>query len=133
MSLKNCNFPSPDHPVTHSAHHSLAAAFPASEAFDAINQALAGDVIGRKNDIKAANSVFAFTLKNKAGETESWNIDLKSKGEVTKGLGDKPTGRSIFLLRCLAGAGAGSTCPALARLHQIDFCFKGTRANLLST
>jgi hypothetical protein len=36
--------------------------------------------------------VFAFTLKNKAGETESWHIDLKNKGEVGKGLGDKPTG-----------------------------------------
>jgi len=36
--------------------------------------------------------VFAFTLKNKAGETDSWNIDLKNKGEVGKGLGDKPTG-----------------------------------------
>jgi len=35
--------------------------------------------------------VFAFTLKNKAGETDSWHIDLKNEGKVGKGLGDKPT------------------------------------------
>lgn len=35
--------------------------------------------------------MFAFTLKNKAGQTESWHIDLRTKGEVGKGLGDKPT------------------------------------------
>merc|ERR1711964_874267 len=45
----------------------------------------------RKDAIKQANAVFAFTLKNKAGETESWHIDLKNKGEVGKGLGEKPT------------------------------------------
>lgn len=37
--------------------------------------------------------MFAFTLKNKAGETESWHIDLKDKGVVGKGLGEKATGR----------------------------------------
>ncbi|TQS31914.1 hypothetical protein Golomagni_07791, partial [Golovinomyces magnicellulatus] len=26
------------------------------------------------------------TLKNKAGETESWTLDLKNEGKVTKGL-----------------------------------------------
>lgn len=36
--------------------------------------------------------MFGFTLKNQAGETESWHIDLKEKGQVLKGLGDKPTG-----------------------------------------
>ncbi len=36
--------------------------------------------------------MFAFTLKNKAGETESWHIDLKEKGTVNAGLGSKPTG-----------------------------------------
>lgn len=31
-------------------------------------------------------------MKNKAGETESWHIDLKNKGAAGKGLGEKPTG-----------------------------------------
>ncbi|KAK3685710.1 SCP2 sterol-binding domain-containing protein [Podospora appendiculata] len=64
--------------------------FPASAAFDAISQALATDA-DKKDAIKQGNAVFAFTLKNTAGETESWHIDLKNKGEVGKGLGEKPT------------------------------------------
>ncbi|KFX95158.1 hypothetical protein V490_03992 [Pseudogymnoascus sp. VKM F-3557] len=67
------------------------AAFPASEAFDAINASLQSDEAERKNAIKMGQSVFAFTLKNKAGETDSWHIDLKKEGVVAKGLGDKPT------------------------------------------
>lgn len=68
------------------------AAFPASEAFDAINASLQSDDAERKNAIKQGQSVFAFTLKNKAGETDDWHIDLKKEGVVAKGLGDKPTG-----------------------------------------
>ena len=70
----------------------IIASFPASEAFDAINEALKADDAARKSALKTANAVFAFTLKNKAGETESWHIDLKEKGTVGKGLGEKPTG-----------------------------------------
>lgn len=70
------------------------AAFPASEAFDLINQSLQSDEAERKNAIKQGQAVFAFTLKNKAGETDSWHIDLKKEGVVAKGLGDKPTGTS---------------------------------------
>ncbi|PMD23959.1 putative fatty acid-binding protein [Hyaloscypha hepaticicola] len=66
-------------------------AFPSSEAFETINAALQASDAERKDAIKQGNAVFAFTLKNKAGETESWHIDLKNKGEVGKGLGDKPT------------------------------------------
>jgi len=67
-------------------------AFPSSAAFDTINDTLKSSDAERKDAIKQANAVFAFTLKNKAGETESWHIDLKNKGEVGKGLGEKPTG-----------------------------------------
>jgi hypothetical protein len=74
--------------------HNDSAAFPSSEAFDAINSALAASDADRQDAVKQGNAVFAFTLKNKAGETESWHIDLKNKGEVGKGLGEKPTGTS---------------------------------------
>ncbi|CAL3972722.1 hypothetical protein PZA11_004232 [Diplocarpon coronariae] len=67
------------------------ASFPASEAFDAISESLKSSDADRKDAIKQGNAVFAFTLKNKAGETDSWHIDLKNKGEVGKGLGQKPT------------------------------------------
>ncbi|KAL0942583.1 Fatty acid-binding protein [Colletotrichum truncatum] len=65
--------------------------FPSSAAFDAINEALNSSEADRKDAIKQGNAIFAFTLKNKAGETDSWHIDLKNKGQVAKGLGDKPT------------------------------------------
>ncbi|KAL2165729.1 hypothetical protein VTG60DRAFT_3942 [Thermothelomyces hinnuleus] len=65
--------------------------FPSSAAFDAINDALQTSEADRKDAIKQGNAVFAFNLKNAAGETESWHIDLKNKGVVGKGLGDKPT------------------------------------------
>ena len=68
-------------------------AFPASKAFDDINAALTSSDAERKSAIKEGNAIFAFTLKNKAGETESWHIDLKNKGEVLKGLPEKATGQ----------------------------------------
>ena len=75
----------------------LTDAFPSSEAFEAINAALTSSDAERKDAIKQGNGVFAFTLKNKAGETDSWYIDLKNKGEVGKGLGDKPTGTILSI------------------------------------
>ncbi|KAI5462487.1 SCP2 sterol-binding domain-containing protein [Mariannaea sp. PMI_226] len=71
MSLKNDNFPS-------------------SAAFDAIQAAINASDADRKDAIKKGKGVFAFTLKNKAGETDSWHIDLKDTGKVGKGLGQKP-------------------------------------------
>ncbi|RDA88583.1 hypothetical protein CP532_5824 [Ophiocordyceps camponoti-leonardi (nom. inval.)] len=65
--------------------------FPASAAFDVISQTLSNSEADRKDAIKQANAVFAFTLKNKAGETESWHIDLKESGKVGTGTTDKPT------------------------------------------
>ncbi|CCU83108.1 unnamed protein product [Blumeria hordei] len=65
--------------------------FPSSAAFDTINNSFKSSESERVKAIKEAKSVFAFTLKNKAGETESWHIDLLKKGEVGKGLGESPT------------------------------------------
>ncbi|KAF2707228.1 sterol-binding-like protein [Pleomassaria siparia CBS 279.74] len=66
--------------------------FPSSAAFDAIAAALSSDA-DRKDAIKQAGSIFAFTLKN-GDKTESWYIDLKETGTVGKGeapAGKKPT------------------------------------------
>ncbi|KAG9241529.1 putative fatty acid-binding protein [Calycina marina] len=65
--------------------------FPSSAAFDTINSALQSSDAERKDAIKSGNAVYAFVLKNKAGEEDSWNIDLKNTGIVSKGLGEKPT------------------------------------------
>ncbi|KAK1253543.1 hypothetical protein MKX07_001620 [Trichoderma sp. CBMAI-0711] len=72
--------------------HNRPDAFPSSEAFDAINAALSSSEADRKDAIKNGKAVFAFTLKNKAGETASWHIDLKETGTVGTGLGENPTG-----------------------------------------
>ncbi|KAI4128511.1 MAG: hypothetical protein LQ338_002681 [Usnochroma carphineum] len=59
--------------------------FPSSAAFDAINSSLQSDDAERKDAVKKGNAIFAFTLKNKDGQEESWYIDLKEKGSVGKG------------------------------------------------
>jgi hypothetical protein len=66
-------------------------AFPSSAAFDLINDSLKSNAADRKDAVKKANAIFAFTLKNAAGATESWHIDLKEKGEVAKG--EAPEGK----------------------------------------
>lgn len=77
-------------------HRKTADAFPSSEAFDAINAALSSSEADRKDAIKNGKAVFAFTLKNKAGETASWHIDLKETGTVGTGLGENPTGTGLY-------------------------------------
>ncbi|KAF1347514.1 SCP2 sterol-binding domain-containing protein [Delphinella strobiligena] len=59
--------------------------FPASEAFDQINEFLSSSDAERKDAIKKGGAVFAFTLKNSGGAQESWFIDLKESGKVGKG------------------------------------------------
>ena len=60
-------------------------------AFDLINDSLKSNDADRKDAIKKGNAIFAFTLKNASGQTESWHIDLKEKGEVVKG--EAPAGK----------------------------------------
>lgn len=69
-------------------------AFASSVAFDMIEEGLR-DPAQKKDAMAKGKAIFTFTLKNTAGKTESWYIDLKKTGTVGKGLapaGDKPTG-----------------------------------------
>ena len=66
-------------------------AFPSSAAFDLINDSLKSSDADRKDAVKNGNAIFAFTLTNAAGATQSWYIDLKEKGEVAKG--EAPEGK----------------------------------------
>ncbi|KAL8971763.1 MAG: hypothetical protein Q9183_000897 [Haloplaca sp. 2 TL-2023] len=59
--------------------------FPSSAAFDAINDSLKSSDAERKDAVKQGKAIFAFKLKNKEGQEEAWNIDLKEKGIVSKG------------------------------------------------
>ncbi|KAH6985894.1 SCP2 sterol-binding domain-containing protein [Ilyonectria sp. MPI-CAGE-AT-0026] len=73
--------------------------FPSSAAFDAINAAINASDADRQDAIKQGKGVYAFKLKNKAGEEASWHIDLKESGKVAAGLGEKPTGMYAQLLK----------------------------------
>ncbi|KAF1914192.1 SCP2 sterol-binding domain-containing protein [Ampelomyces quisqualis] len=59
--------------------------FPASAAFDEISRSLSSPS-DKQDAIKKGGAIFAFTLKNTAGATESWYIDLKETGTVGKGV-----------------------------------------------
>ena len=81
-------------------------AFPSSAAFDQISSTLQSDPAERKDAVKKGDAVFSFTLKNAAGDSESWYIDLKKEGKVGKGEapeGAKADGRSI---RCCSSSEA---------------------------
>lgn len=70
----------------------LSARFPSSAIFDAIQHTLSSSEEERSNAIKQSNAIFAFVLTNDAGDTDSWNVDLKKTGTVGKGLGNNATG-----------------------------------------
>ncbi|RPA94277.1 sterol-binding-like protein [Choiromyces venosus 120613-1] len=66
--------------------------FPSSPAFDLIAASLTSPA-AKSDALKKGKAIFAFTLTNKAQETESWYLDLKTTGTVGKGLapeGAKP-------------------------------------------
>ncbi|KAJ8602596.1 hypothetical protein MRB53_042395 [Persea americana] len=70
--------------------------FPASANFEAISSALNNEK-EKKDAIKQAKAIFAFTLKNSSGKEASWYVDLKETGTVGKGVapaGKKPNGES---------------------------------------
>jgi putative sterol carrier protein len=72
-----------------------------------MNKVLGGSEQDRKDAIKQGNAVFAFTLKNEAGETASWNLDLKNSGKVSQGLGEKPNVTLILSDKDFAALSAG--------------------------
>lgn len=63
----------------------LSESFPSSAAFDAINSSLQSSDADRKDAIKKGGAIFAFVLKNNAGQESAWHIDLKNTGTVAKG------------------------------------------------
>jgi hypothetical protein len=70
----------------------------------------------RKDAIKKGGAIFAFTLKNTAGEQKDWYIDLKETGTVGKGLapeGKKSSGMLPILSHASNGSGADG-CPSAA-------------------
>ncbi|KAJ4396690.1 hypothetical protein N0V93_000911 [Gnomoniopsis smithogilvyi] len=64
--------------------------FPSSAFFETMNGALQSSEADKKQAMDMGKGIYAFTLKNAAGETDSWHIDLKNEGKVGKGVGEKP-------------------------------------------
>ncbi|KAK9376397.1 SCP2 sterol-binding domain-containing protein [Lipomyces chichibuensis] len=73
--------------------------FPSSAAFDLINASLS-DEKERTSAIKKGGAIFAFSLTNTKGESDTWYIDLKSSGTVGKGLG--PDGKKADIVLSLS-------------------------------
>ena len=66
--------------------------------FDAINESI-NDPENKQDlekALKNANGIFAFVLQNKAGETETWTVDLKETGKVSQGLRAKPDSKELL-------------------------------------
>jgi len=92
-------------------------AFPSSAAFDTINDSLQSSDADRADAIKKGNAIFAFTLKNSSGATESWHIDLKEKGEVAKG--DAPTGKKANVTLSLSDENFGKLVSGKAKAQSL--------------
>ncbi|KAL3444630.1 SCP2 sterol-binding domain-containing protein [Aspergillus insuetus] len=91
--------------------------FPSSAAFDVINSSLQGDEAERKDAVKTAQTVVAFTLKNSSGKEESWYLDLKDKGIVGKGAAP-PGGKADVTLQ-LSDADFGSLVSGQANAQKL--------------
>lgn len=60
--------------------------FKSSKLFDLIKDGMSKmDDKEKAENMKKVNGIFELKLKNDAGKEETWTIDLKKKGEVTKG------------------------------------------------
>jgi len=66
------------------------AKWPSSSAFDAISAGLSSDA-DKKAAVKQGGAIFAFQIKNSAGEEKTWYADLKETGNI--GEGAAPSGK----------------------------------------
>ena len=92
-------------------------AFPASAAFDEIARSLSSSDADRKDAIKKGGAIFSFTLKNTAGDTESWYIDLKETGTVGKGAA--PEGKKAAVTLVLSDKDFGQLVAGKANAQKL--------------
>ena len=62
-----------------------------------INESLLSSDAERKEAIQKGKAIFGFTLKNKEGKEDSWFIDLKDTGKVSKEPPKKPDGMPALI------------------------------------
>jgi 3-hydroxyacyl-CoA dehydrogenase/3a,7a,12a-trihydroxy-5b-cholest-24-enoyl-CoA hydratase len=63
------------------------AGFVSSPLFEQIASTLSSSPEKKDAAIKKVKSVFQFDVKSAAGNTQTWTLDLKTKGELIKGTG----------------------------------------------
>ncbi|SGZ54309.1 CIC11C00000005794 [Sungouiella intermedia] len=68
--------------------------FNASELFEQLQQGLKDEDV-KKKAISGVKAVIVITLKNKEGKDQSWVLDLKNEGTITKA--DKPPKNDVQL------------------------------------
>lgn len=95
----------------------LSDAFPSSAAFDAINVSLQANEADRADAIKKGAAIFAFKLKNSAGQEESWHIDLKTTGTVAKG--EAPAGKKADVVLSLSDENFGKMVSGKTMAQQL--------------
>jgi putative sterol carrier protein len=105
------------HPSISSSVYASPDSFPSSAAFDLISGALFSSDAQRKDTIKKTDALFTFTLKNDSGETQSWYIDLKDKGELGKG--EAPEGKKADVVLLLSDADFGRMVQGKANAQQL--------------
>ncbi|KAF1935834.1 sterol-binding-like protein [Clathrospora elynae] len=91
--------------------------FPSSTAFDEISRSLSASDADRRDAIKSGAAIFAFTLKNLDGATESWYIDLKETGTVGKGVA--PEGKKAAVTLVLSDADFGKLVQGKANAQKL--------------
>lgn len=72
--------------------------FQASPLFQELKDGLADDKT-RQKAIQGVKAVVAITLKNKEGKDQSWVLDLKDKGSITKVEGSVPKNDVQLILK----------------------------------
>ena len=72
--------------------------FYASALFKELNEGLQ-EISKAQEAIKGVNAVIVITLKNKEGKDQSWVLDLKKEGTLTKVEGSVPKGDVQLLLK----------------------------------
>ena len=91
--------------------------FPSSAAFDAISSALTSSPEDQSAAIKQGNAIFAFKLKNTAGEEAAWHIDLKESGTVNTG--EAPAGKKADVTLILSDENFGKLVQGKAKAQQL--------------
>ncbi|KAK6539573.1 hypothetical protein TWF694_009783 [Orbilia ellipsospora] len=89
---------------------------PSSEMFDFVASALK-DETEKKDAIKKGGAIFCFSLKNPAGEIQSWFIDLKKTGEVGKG--EAPAGAKPDIILSMSDADFNNLANGKAKAQSL--------------